>query len=118
MTETAGRSRTPRRPRSSTRTAASGSPGLPSSRDDERVAELEARLERLEGSGGTTVREQGRKLMSRVMPAEANRHFINAAREQLLGFRAIVDFWIRRVDDMEERVGDSDDGGRQTIEID
>jgi hypothetical protein len=64
------------------------------------------------------MREQGRRLMSRVMPDDANRHFMNAAREQLLGFRAIVDFWIRRVDEMEERVGGADDGGRQTINID
>jgi hypothetical protein len=118
MTETAGRSRTTRRPRSSARTAADGSPGLPSSAGDDRMAELEARLDRLEGSDATTMREQGRRLVSRVMPAEANRHFINAAREQLLGFRAIVDFWIRRVDDMEDRVAASDEGGRQTIEID
>ena len=34
-------------------------------------------------------------MMGRVMPAEAGHHFRNAGREQLLGVRSIVDFWIR-----------------------
>jgi hypothetical protein len=80
--------------------------------DDERVAELEARLDRLEGGPG--MRERGRTLVRKVMPAEASRHFRNAAREQLLGFRAIVDFWIERVDDLDAR---SDDDDRMTIEV-
>jgi hypothetical protein len=113
MTDTAGSGRAARKPRSSRRTASTGSAGLPSSAEDERIAELESRLDRLETT--TSVREQGRKLMNRVMPADANRHFRNAAREQLLGFRSIVDFWIRRVDEMD--VPGDDEGRRQTIEI-
>lgn len=105
--------RSPRRPRSSSTTSAMGSPGMPSSGDDVRMAELEARLDRLEGDPG--MRERGQMLVRKVMPAEAGHHFRNAAREQLLGVRAIIDFWIRRVDDLDTKAGD--DGDRMTIEV-
>jgi hypothetical protein len=68
---------------------------------DDRIGELEARLERIEGAPG--LRERSRSMMNRVMPPEASRHFRNAGREQLLGMRAIVDFWIARIDDAESR---------------
>jgi hypothetical protein len=50
------------------------------------------------------------------MPPEAGRHFRNAGREQLLGFRSILDFWIRRIESAEDRAA-SKDAARQTIEI-
>jgi hypothetical protein len=82
-----------------------GSAGLPSmDSGDDRMAELEGRLARLEGT--PSLRERGRSLMSRVMPDEAGQHFRNAGREQLLGIRAIVDFWIRRIDTMESHATD------------
>jgi hypothetical protein len=112
MTEYSG-GRSARRPRSSRTTSALGSPGMPSSAEDDRVAELEARLERLESDPG--MRERGRALVGKVMPMEAGVHFRNAAREQLLGFRAIIDFWIRRVDDLEAAEGGGD---RHSISID
>jgi hypothetical protein len=86
---------------------------MPAMAEDERLAELEARLDRLEGEPG--MRERGQALVRKVMPAEAGRHFRNAAREELLGFRAIVDFWIQRVDAMDAR--SSRDDGRTTIEV-
>ncbi|MEA2518421.1 MAG: hypothetical protein QOF49_501, partial [Chloroflexota bacterium] len=43
---------------------------------DERLAELESRLARLEAGPG--LRERGRGLVARVMPAEAGEHFRNA----------------------------------------
>jgi hypothetical protein len=79
----------------------------------DRMAELEARLARLERSPG--LRERGRGLMARVIPDEATHHFRNAGREQLLGVRAIVDFWIDRIDDAEGRSGGR---RRESIEID
>ncbi len=82
---------------------------------DDRIAELEARLERLEGSPG--LRARGRSLMDRVMPAEAGTHFRNAGREQLLGVRSIVDFWIRRLDESEASAGSGRGRERETIEI-
>lgn len=92
------------------------SPGMPEEGMDrmDRVAELEARLARLEGGPG--LKERGRRLVDMVMPPEASHHFFNAGREQLLGMRSIVDFWLRRLDDMEART--ESDTGRQTIEID
>ena len=92
------------------------SAGMPEEGMDrmDRVAELEARLARLEGEPG--LKERGRRLVDMVMPPEASHHFFNAGREQLLGVRSIVDFWLRRIDDMERRR--ESDPGRTTIEID
>lgn len=74
-----------------------------SSDDVDRLASFEERLARIERSPG--LRERGRGLMARVIPTEASRHFRNAGREQLLGVRAIVDFWIDKIDETEGRSG-------------
>jgi len=103
-----------RRGGGSRRAAGAASPGMPEGPGDARLAELEDRLARLEGSPG--LRERSRRMMDRVMPPEASRHFRNAGREQLLGIRSIVDFWIRRIEDAESRA--SADTGRETIKID
>ena len=79
---------------------------------NDRLAELEARLERIENEPG--LRARGRGLMARIVPPEASRHFRNAGREQLLGVRAIVDHWIRRIDDSESS---SSGSRRETIKI-
>jgi hypothetical protein len=50
------------------------------------------------------------------MPPEASEHFRNAGREQLLGVRSIVDFWIARLDDPDDRAA-RQSSGRETIEI-
>jgi hypothetical protein len=92
------------------------SAGVPDSAADMRIAELEERLAALEGGPG--LKERGRHLMSRVMPPDASRHFFNAGRENLLGMRSIVDFWLRRLDDMEEKVAPSADSGRESISVD
>ena len=100
--------RRPSRPRSATVGSITGLP------KDERLAELEARLQRLEKA--PTLRARGRSMMDKVMPPEASEHFRNAGREQLLGVRSIVDFWIARLDEADERAarGAND---RETIEI-
>ncbi len=82
---------------------------------EDRIAELESRLARLEGSAG--MRERGRAAMTRMIPPEAGRHFRNAGREQLLGVRSIVDFWIRRLEAAEERAT-GQGSARERIEID
>ena len=82
--------------------------------DADRIAGLEARLKRLEKAPG--LRERGRGLMARVIPDEASYHFRNAGREQLLGVRSIVDFWIERIDASEKRSGRR--SRRESIEID
>jgi len=99
-------------PKSGSRSRSSA--GLPDGMVDPRMAELEERLARLEGGPG--LKDRGRHMLNRVMPPEATTHFFNAGREQLLGIRAIVDFWLRRIDDMESNV--VQDAGRETIEID
>jgi len=103
------------RERSAASLNASGAAAAPSGGEGagDRMAELEARLARLERSPG--LRERSRGLMARVIPDEATHHFRNAGREQLLGVRAIVDFWIDRIDDAEGRSGGR---RRESIEID
>jgi hypothetical protein len=54
-------------------------------------------------------------MMDKVIPPEAASHFRNAGREQLLGVRSIVDFWIERIDEADYRSSRSRD--RETIEI-
>jgi len=80
----------------------------------ERIAELERRLERLEGAPG--LRERGQSLLDRVVAPEASTHFRNAGREYLLGMRTIVDNWIRRLDESEQAAA-SRRSDRETIVI-
>ncbi len=105
--------------RSSTgrRTGGVPSAGLPriAAGSADRVADLEARLARLETTTG--LRERGRDLMGKVAPPEAGQHFRNAGREHLLGIRSIVDFWIRRIELADERA-DAPSPSRETIQID
>ena len=82
--------------------------------DGDLLAELEARLARLEKAPG--LRERSRGLMARVVPEEATHHFRNAGREHLLGVRSIVDFWIDRIDESEGRSNRRT--RRESIEID
>ena len=99
------------------RSRGAASAGLPDAGgSSDRLADLEERLARLEGE--PSLRERGRRMMDRVMPPEASRHFRNAGREQLLGVRSIVDFWIRRIDAMVSRAADDAPERRQTIDID
>jgi hypothetical protein len=108
-------SEVPVRSRASGSRASAASAGMPESAADARLAELESRLARLEGE--PSMKDRGRAMMDRVVPPEAGRHFRNAGREQLLGIRSIVDFWIRRIDDAEAR-SPGGDAARQRIEID
>jgi hypothetical protein len=94
------------------RGVASGADVRPSK--DERLAELESRLARLERA--PSLRARGRTMLDKVMPPEANEHFRNAGREQLLGVRSIVDFWIQRLDEADSRAARRS-RERETIEI-
>ncbi len=106
-----GRPSAARRPRSS---PSAGIPGDDPQSPEDRLAELDARLARLEGGRG--YRERGRHLMDRVMPPDAGRHFRNAGREQLLGIRSIVDFWIGRIDAAEDSA-EPEVATRQRIDV-
>jgi hypothetical protein len=61
-----------------------------------RIEELEMRLRQLESRGG---RRPVSNFVERIVPPEATRHFRSAAREQMLGMRALVDHWIKRMGD-------------------
>jgi hypothetical protein len=78
-----------------------------------RLADLESRMAQVE-QAAPSWRERGQGMMDRVMPPEAAQHFRNAAREQLLGMRAIVDFWIARVDQLDARATPRE---RETIDV-
>ena len=109
MTDPTGQSR-------GARVRSTGAPvGPPGGRSkDERMAELESRLARLETTPG--LRERGKTMMDRVMPPEASEHFRNAGREHLMGIRSIVDHWIRRLDEADSRAAGRN-RERETIEI-
>lgn len=77
-----------------------GSAGQEGSAMLDRVAELEARLERMER--GRSMSARSRTFLGRIVPPEATTHFRAASREQLLGMRALVDHWIRRLDERDE----------------
>lgn len=104
----------PTRPTGPTRRGAAATGAVTGQSKDNRLAELESRLAKLERTPG--LRERGRGMMARVMPAEAGEHFRNAGREQLLGVRSIVDFWITRLDEADSRASGSS-RERETIEI-
>ena len=63
-----------------------------------RMEELESRLHQLESGSGSARRRAG-TFMERIVPPDATRHFRAAGREQLLGMRALVDHWIKRMGD-------------------
>ncbi len=65
----------------------------------DRIADLEARLARMEKERSMAGRS--RSFMGRIVPPEASTHFRAASREQLMGIRALVDHWIRRIDQQE-----------------
>lgn len=94
---------TPRR--GATRTAAGSGTAL-----EQRIAELEARLRSMESRRPSMMGPL--HFMMELLPPEAARHFGNAGREQLLGFKALVDHWLRRIEE-ERRAPD-----REEISID
>lgn len=75
-----------------------------------RMEELEARLHDLESR-----RRRGGAWFRSIVPAEASQHFRAAGREQLMGMRALVDHWIKRLDDADRRVEGK--SGREEITI-
>ena len=102
---------------SSARRRRGPSAGLPAESapgPDSQLAELEARLARLEASSGLS--ERTRDMVGRVFPPESTRHFRNAGREHLLGIRSIVDFWIRRIELAEDRA-QAPQPARERIEV-
>ena len=65
----------------------------------DRIADLEARLQRMEKERSMSSRSHS--LVGRIVPPEASTHFRAASREHLMGVRALVDHWIRQIDQQE-----------------
>ncbi len=96
---------------------AASTPGLPAPYApgaDGQLAELEARLSRLEAS--SRLGDRTRDMVGRVIPPESTQHFRNAGREHLLGIRSIVDFWIRRIE-LAEDGAEAPQATRERIEV-
>ena len=86
-------------------------PGMP-----DRIAEMELRLQRMEKESSISARS--RTFAGRIVPPEASTHFRAAGREQLMGIRALVDHWIRRLDDHDAGGGAGRPAEREEIQID
>ncbi len=69
---------------------------------EQRLAQLEQRLERLTGDRGEQTAYWA--VLESILPADARKHLRTAGREQLLAARSILDAWIARMDnDSQER---------------
>jgi hypothetical protein len=78
---------------------------------DQRIAELEARIDQLEDRRGAV--ERSRSAVNSVVPSETRQHLRAAGREQLLAVRSLLDHWIGRLRDE----SDKPDSQRENIEI-
>ena len=79
---------------------------------EERIRDLEQRLEQL--SGGRAGEETAYwAVLESVIPSDARRHLRAAGREQLLAARSILDAWIARMD----RQTDDRPARRETITV-
>ena len=86
--------------------------------DDQRTADLEARIADLEarlrrGERRESIETAFWALMHNVFPDETRKHMKAAGREQLLAARSYLDHWIGKMD--EPRGADSVE--RETIEV-
>lgn len=64
---------------------------------DDRIEEMERRVERLEAREGAM--DRSRRVAQSVVPAETRQHLKAASREQLLAMRSLLDHWIGRLRD-------------------
>ena len=81
--------------------------------DDQRMADLERRLDMMEDRQSAL--ERSRAVMNAMVPAETRRHLRAAWRENLLAVRSLLDSWIEHFDDAPK---DTRDNGREDIPID
>ena len=96
------------------RAAETGADGSTTSSDEleQRIRELEQRLEQL--SGGRAGEETAYwAVLESVIPSDARRHLRAAGKEQLLAARSILDAWIARMD----RSSDDRPTRRETISV-
>jgi hypothetical protein len=82
---------------------------------EDRIGELERRLEQLEQ--GSSPRQRGKGALDVLVPPDARRHLRNAGREQMLAVRSLLDYWIDQLVDADDE-GDEPNQGREQIRID
>ena len=80
--------------------------------DENRIEQLERRINELENRRTTT--ERSRAAVNSVVPPETRQHLRMAGREQLLAVRSLLDHWIGRLRDEPEKP----ESGRENIRID
>ncbi|HSH21850.1 MAG TPA: hypothetical protein VK992_04420 [Candidatus Caenarcaniphilales bacterium] len=83
--------------------------------DENRIEQLERRLDELEGRRNTV--QRSRAAMNSVVPDETREHLRAAGREQLLAVRSLLDYWIVRLRDQPDRP-DKTESARENIPID
>jgi len=91
--------------------------------DDERLGQIERRLNDLDRRESATERaleramSSSRQAMGHILPSRTRHHLRNAGRENLLAIRSMLDHWVEQLETKpEER--DKPAGERENIPID
>jgi hypothetical protein len=88
--------------------------------DDNRLADIERRLEGLDKRQTNTEKalERSKAAMNSMVPPQTRVHMRAAGREQLLVIRSLLDHWIDRLGEKSGQKDDKADSGRENIPID
>ena len=88
--------------------------------DDNRLADIERRLEGLDKRQTSTEKalERSKAAMNSMIPPQTRLHMRAAGREQLMVVRSLLDYWIDRLGDKSGQQDDKADSGRENIPID
>ena len=88
--------------------------------DDNRLADIERRLEGLDKRQTSTEKamERSKAAMNSMIPPQTRPHMRAAGREQLLVVRSLLDYWIDRLADKSGQADDKPESGRENIPID
>ena len=87
--------------------------------DDNRLADIERRLEDLDKRETATEKamERSKAAMNSMIPPQTRVHMRAAGREQLLVVRSLLDYWIEKLGERSAK-DDKADAGRENIPID
>jgi hypothetical protein len=87
--------------------------------DDNRLADIERRLEDLDKRETATEKamERSKAAMNSMIPPQTRVHMRAAGREQLLVVRSLLDYWIEKLGEKSAK-DDKAEQGRENIPID
>jgi hypothetical protein len=87
--------------------------------DDNRLADIERRLEDLDKRERASEKaiERSRAAMNSMIPPQTRQHMRAAGREQLLVIRSLLDHWIEKLGESSGK-DDKPDSSRENIPID